>query len=108
MKQLLIILLLLSTSIFSQSFDSEKSYLDTNLSTPSKIEYAYAKKQITMDERILFLTYFLKDSRKVPQKYRSNYPEKCGTWIILTIQNNIDNISTLNKSIIKKYGLRVN
>jgi len=70
------------------------------------IEQAYGKGQISLDQRTLYLAYALFDPAKVPEEYRSPFPEKCGTWILDEIQRNWEKLSEQTKRILMTYGFR--
>jgi len=75
-------------------------------STFALIEQAYGKGQISLDQRTLYLAYALFDPAKVPEEYRSPFPEKCGTWILDEIWRNWERLSEQTKRILMTYGFR--
>lgn len=43
-------------------------------SAPDLIQLAFARSEITEEERLLYLAYALGDSEKLPAQFHSNYP----------------------------------
>ncbi len=102
MKLLLVILLLSSSFIFSQEVKGNKKLeLDNSpASSAGLIERAYARKEIDLNKRVLYLAYYLYDNSKLPDKYKSNETEKCGTWIASIIFNNFPKLNEVTKKTV--------
>jgi hypothetical protein len=76
------------------------------VSTPSLVEQAYVKGEISIDQRVLYHTYAIFEPVKVPEQYRSPFPEKCGTWILDEILRNWEKLTPETKHILETYGFR--
>ncbi len=106
MKIFLVILFFTSLA-FSQ--DIHRNILiesNEHISSAGLIERAYARKEIDLNKRVLYLAYYLYDNSKLPDKYKSNAPEKCGTWIASIIFNNLSKLNEETKTEISKLSKR--
>jgi len=107
MKHIIIILLFFSSFNFSQviqkgSFPNQEK----QVSSPSLIERDYANHTITLDQRVIYLVLYLNDYSKLPQKYKSSAPEKCGTWIANIIFNNFEKLKPETQKALRPYGFK--
>jgi len=107
MQYIIIILLFFSSFNFSQviqkgSFPNKEK----QVSSPSLIERDYANHTITLDQRVTYLVFYLNDYSKLPKKYKSNAPEKCGTWIAGIIFNNFEKLKPATKKALISYGFK--
>ena len=106
MKVVLIILFFTSL-VFAQDIEKDES-IDNNahISSAGLIEKAYYKKEIDLDQRVLYLVYYLNDYSKLPDKYKSDALEKCGTWIVNIIYNNFSKLRKETRQALVSYGFK--
>jgi len=106
MKHLIITLFLFSTLSFAQIKKGNTINNNQQLSTPILIELSYSKGEINLDQRITYLVYYLKDYSKLPSRYKSFVPEKCGTWIAQIIFNNFPKLKPETKKTLSNYRVK--
>ncbi len=73
-------------------------------STPMLIERALAGGRITLDQWALYNGYALRDPGKLPGHYRSDVPEKCGTWILQEIHRRWSGLTTNARAGLMRLG----
>ena len=102
MKLFLAILFLSTTFTLSQNVNNiKKIEIDTSqASSPVLIERAFIKKRINLNQRVLYLSYFLYDYSKLPKKFKSKAIEKCGTWVDKIIFFNLSKLNAETKKIV--------
>ena len=107
MKYFIIIFLFFTSLTLSQIVQENLPINNrNNISSASLIERAYYNKEIDLDKRVLFLVYYLNDYSKLPEKYKSKAPEKCGTWIAQIIFNNISKLKKETRQALAPYGFK--
>lgn len=74
---------LITFVIYIQNRPSQK------YSSPDLIQLAFAKDEITEEERLLYLAYAIGDYEKLPTRFHSNYPWS-GTMIILELDETVN------------------
>lgn len=65
-------------------------------SAPDLIQLAFARGEITEEERLLYLAYALHDQTKLPTRFHSNYPWS-GTLIIMDLREAVTSKSVMCK-----------
>jgi hypothetical protein len=97
-----------SSEVYAQQLGSflQERRAQGKHSAPALIERAYGQREITIDQWALYQTYALFDPAKLPAKYCSTVPEKCGTWILDEIYQHWNKLSEQTKRMLMTYGFR--
>ena len=66
-------------------------------STPDLIQLAFAKGEITEEERLLYLAYALGDSEKLPAQFHNNNYPWSGTFVIMDLHETVTSKSVMCK-----------
>ena len=100
MKHFIILILFVSSFVFAQDIKKNEILAkEEPISSAGLIEKSYYVKKIDLDQRVLYLAYYLNDFSKLPDKYKSSAPEKCGTWILKIIYFNISKLKKIHNKL---------
>lgn len=97
-----LLLILISSGVKAQTHQHliSKENQTGQASSYNKIESAYHRKEITLDEKILNHVYAMFDSKKLPDEYQSKDEEYCGTWVLEEVWRNWNNLSRQTRNIL--------